>query len=415
MKIIIEFDSCWQTGFLGGDPNKSVSKKENDRSFIATSKTRGEKYQPITLDTVVGVLLRLIGEQRKLYQARLSDFYYFRDIEGTIDWTEKNEQSSKLDELMYLTNKSDDRCAQSSFLGVLDDDNPWFFSENSHLLWSILFLNKEQLIGFINSGNVNEIIERDCSPKNLISRINVLTNSKSTGGQVIRTRDKQIRDRQAEITKKENAVAGFVEKINKNPPKSESQKSKNNDRHHALVGDLELAREELEIFKEDASAVSFDKKISTMLEFLSKKFPDEKKLGEEYCKNGTIYPASLYSAALYIQAEHLLKSGCEVQFVKNSKNEIQIQGFSKRGFNGIRDWLNAMAGGRKKAVGTPCIVQKHSGKLEIELRLDSTKDRGIINPKISRADEISKLIENAGVSSFYLGKKGLAYVSNIRV
>ena len=152
-----------------------------------------------------------------------------------------------------------------------------------------------------------------------------------------------------------------------------------------------------------------------MLEFLSKKFPDEKKPGEEYCKNGIIYPTSLYSAALYIQAEHLLKSGYDVPFVRNKKNEIQIQGFSKRGFNGIRDWLNTMAGGRKKAVGTPCMVQKHSGELEIELKLDNTKDRGIINPNLSRAEEILELIENAGVSSFYLGKKGLAYVSNIRV
>ena len=30
-----------------------------------------------------------------------------------------------------------------------------------------------------------------------------------------------------------------------------------------------------------------------------------------------------------------------------------------------------------------------------------------------KAKEIKTLIENAGVSSFYLGKKGLAYVTNI--
>jgi len=415
MKITIEFDSCWQTSFLGGDPNKPVCKKENARPFVATTKTRGEKYKAITLDTVMGILSRLIGEQRKLYQARSSDSYYFKDIEKTIIWSEKNEHSSQLDELMYLTNKSDDRCAQSSFLGVLDDKNPWFFSENSHLLWSILFLNSEQLIDFINNGKCNEIIERDCLPKSLISRINILTNSKSLDGKVIKTREKLINDRLIEIEKRQNAVAGFEDKIKKNPPKTESQKSKNSDRLRELIGDLELTKAELVIFKNDASAIFFEKKLKTMLDFLSDKFPDEKKLGEEYCKNGIIYPTSLYSAALYIQAEYLLKSGVDMQFIKNQKNEIQIQGFSKRGFNGIRDWLNSMAGGRKKAVGTPCIVKKSSGELEIELQLDNSKDIGIINPKLSRAEEISQLIENAGVSSFYLGKKGLAYVSNIRV
>jgi hypothetical protein len=50
------------------------------------------------------------------------------------------------------------------------------------------------------------------------------------------------------------------------------------------------------------------------------------------------------------------------------------------------------------------IMTKASGQLEISIEVD--RDKGL---------EIKTLIENAGVSSFYLGKKGLAYVSNIRV
>jgi hypothetical protein len=38
-----------------------------------------------------------------------------------------------------------------------------------------------------------------------------------------------------------------------------------------------------------------------------------------------------------------------------------------------------------------------------------------IDVDFAKGQEIKTLIENAGVSSFYLGKKGLAYVSNIRV
>ena len=50
------------------------------------------------------------------------------------------------------------------------------------------------------------------------------------------------------------------------------------------------------------------------------------------------------------------------------------------------------------------LMTKASGKLEITLDIDRDK-----------AKEIRTMIENAGVSSFYFGKKGLAYVSKIRV
>ena len=50
------------------------------------------------------------------------------------------------------------------------------------------------------------------------------------------------------------------------------------------------------------------------------------------------------------------------------------------------------------------LLSKASGKLEISLDIPKAKGR-----------EIKELIDNAGVSSFYLGKKGLAYVSKIRV
>lgn len=50
------------------------------------------------------------------------------------------------------------------------------------------------------------------------------------------------------------------------------------------------------------------------------------------------------------------------------------------------------------------MMTKASGQLEIIIDVD--REKGL---------EIKNLIECAGVSSFYLGKKGLAYVSSIRV
>ncbi|WP_354622582.1 type I-Fv CRISPR-associated protein Cas5fv [Psychromonas sp. MME2] len=353
MRITIEYDSCWQTGFLNGNPNKPISKKENDRAFVATSKTRGEKFQPITLDTVLGVLSRLIGDQRKLYQAKNSDFY-FDDIQNKINWLEHDNQSHKVEELMYLVNKSDDRCAQSSYLGVLEDDNPWFFSKNSHYLWSILFLTKHELINFILSKKMNGIGCVSCDPKSLISRINAISDSKSDLGAVLKTNDRLIQEHEFIINKKCEAVEKFNNKVKINPPKTPAQESKSQSQLMKLLSELNDAKNDLKVLVNDPLANEADTKLNTVISFLSQKFPDEKKLGEEYCKNGVIYPTSLYSAALYLQAEYLLKNGHESSFLLNSKGEIQIQGFSKRGFNGVRDWLNAMTGKRKKSVESCC-------------------------------------------------------------
>ncbi len=414
MKITIEFDSCWQTSFLDGDPNKVVNNKVNKREFIATTKTRGEKFQGITLNTILGVLSRLIGDQRKLCQAKQRDFY-FDDIVNQIRWFEYNDQDQLIDELIYLTNKSDSRCAQSSYLGVLDDDEPWFFTDNSHLLWSVLFLNKVELIDFIVGEKINNKLVNICDPKSLISRINEITNSKSDVGAVIKTFDRLIDEQKLIIDKKTNLVKKLREKIILKPAKTSIQKSKYQSQLIKLLSELNDANQDLEYLVNDSVIKDSNNKLNRAIKLLSEAYPDENKRGEEYCKNGIIYPSSIYSAALYLQAGYLLESGYDMKYLLNSKGKIQIQGFSKRGFNGIRDWLNSMTGKRKKSVGTPCIVNKHSGKLEINLGLDRQHYKGKFNKNISRAEELSELIENAGVSSFYLGKKGLAYVSNIRI
>jgi hypothetical protein len=423
MRILIEFDSCWKTSFLDDDTKKPIAKVSSKinkpsfdgymQKFVATSGTRGETPAPISLNTILGVLSRLIGDQRKLYQAKQSDNYYFSDLEDRITWNLTGPQS--INELMYLTNKSDDRCGQSSFLGVLNDDNPWFFARDSYLLWSVLFLTQKQLIEFILSKNINLITTDNCLPKNLIERVNKISDSKREEGEVLKTRDKLISEKQMLIVKKTKSLTDHHKKIKNSPPKTPAQQSKVKSQLAKLDSELKNAELSLDIFFKDAESLVFDTKLIKAIEFLSSKYPDDKKIGEEYCKNGMVYPMNLYSAALYLQAEYLLASGYNMSFLKNSKDEIQIQGFSKRGFNGIRDWLNAMTGKRKKEVGTPCMVEKHSGKLEIELRLDSKNDKGSITKDISRAEELAELIENAAVSSFYLGKKGLAYVARIRV
>ncbi|MDQ7002766.1 MAG: type I-Fv CRISPR-associated protein Cas5fv, partial [Ghiorsea sp.] len=93
-----------------------------------------------------------------------------------------------------------------------------------------------------------------------------------------------------------------------------------------------------------------------------------------------------------------------------------ISGISKRGFTKKDFMARFTTGDKKKIWGNPYIheefvkgvgkikhlMTKASGSLEINIDIDRSK-----------AKEIENMIESAGVSSFYLGKKGLAYVTNI--
>ncbi len=111
---------------------------------------------------------------------------------------------------------------------------------------------------------------------------------------------------------------------------------------------------------------------------------------------------SLYAVALYLQVERMRENNFNVEYYLKKNNEIQIQGFSKRSFNGVRDFLNKLAGNYNKTTGTPYPLIKANGQLIITLNIPRDK-----------AKELKQMIENAGVSSFYLGKKGLAYVTSI--
>ena len=407
MRINIEYDSCWQTGFLGDDVKKPISKINRScnfhaakgylQKFIATTQTKGERVTQITNNTVLGVLCRLIGDQRKLYQSKESKDFYFADIVDQINFEIQEGVKNTTQELMYLTNKSEDRCAQSNFLGVLKNDNPWFFSDNSVKFWSILFLDKEQLIDYILQDKSISDVKVDCSPKSLIRRINQLTNSKEDEGSVIKSKAKLITEVNLEIEKKEKLILSFTMRIKEKPPKTIKQKEKQNDKLNILNDDLLNLRNKLTSINEDIIIKKNDELLQKSISLLSNKFDNAK-----YLSNEVVYPMSLYAASLYLQAERLISEGVNLDFVKNTKGDISIQGFSKRGFNGIRDWLNRMTGSRKKAVGTPCIVQKQSGRLSILIDVDK-----------KRGEEIKKMIKDAGVSSFYLGKKGLAYVSQI--
>jgi hypothetical protein len=405
MKISIVYDSIWQTRFLGDDKKKPIkinsnTNKPSDKGFmqkfVATSKSKAEKPSPITKSTVLGVLCRLIGDQRKLYQAKQSSFYYFREIEDKITFETKPILTSN--ELSYLKNKSDDRCAPSQFLGVIPDNNPWFFSKESSKFWSVLFLDKHSLVKYILSDKPL-LIEVDCNPKILFARLESLSNTKGPYGSILQTKKHILINLSKEIEKQTSALNKKLEYGKIKPPKEGVARRKYDESVAVMIENLKILKNRYKEFDSDTTINEWDKKIDKLVNKLEKIFPKQ-----EYISNYSILPLRLYAVALYLQADRLIKNGHNLDYMKNKKGEIQIQGFSKRGFNGIRDWFNPMTGKRKKSVGTPCNIQKQSGALEIII--DISKDE---------AKRLRDMIKDAGVSSFYLGKKGLAYVEDIKV
>ncbi len=344
MQITIAYDSSWRNSFLSDDADNNQPIPNNGRKYIAsiTALKNKKNYleKNISLNTVMGVLNRLIGDQRKLYKSRLDEEYYFAHIEGKVTHKDYPEYTQ---EMVYLRNISsgikDD--PTTTFTGAIKVNDPILNSEYSNELWGVLVLNLDELFDFIVKDSVvNKIIEMD--PLYLASTMDDL---------------------------------------------SKLKKMKN-------------------------SGI-----VASCINILETKFPyvvkNETKHGY-LDKDGFAEIKRFYFAALYIQLERL---GKKYDMSSAITSTGVMKGISKRNFT-KKDFIEKYTTGRKKILfGNPYIhdaygkggktrslMTKASGKLEIYL--DISKER---------AKEIRSMIRDAGVSSFYLGKKGLAYVEEIKV
>jgi hypothetical protein len=280
----------------------------------------------------MGILNRLIGDQRKLYQARNQPAYYFADIEPLVRFEDKQEVSNN--EIVYIRNMTGST-DQNAFTGAIKTDDVIFSSDYSSEFWGVLALDFTELCDFIIDDNspVTKTIQAD--PLSIIGRLEVLN--------------------------KEKAVA-----------------------HEERVAETKAV--------------------------LNTPYPDT-----EYLDNkGNIKPIMFYCSGLYLQLERLKQKGYNMDSAKTKVGGIS--GISKRGFT-KKDFMDKFTTGGKKTIwGNPYIrkafvkgegetismLTKASGQLEINIAVNRDKAR-----------EIEKMINDAGVSGFYLGKKGLAYVSYI--
>ncbi len=334
MKITINYEASWRNSFLDGNNNEPIPKK--GRGFIGSGQKldKAENFiqRKVTLDTVMGILNRLIGEQRKLYQARQTENYFFKDLEDSIAFQDIPRINNH--EIVYIRNMTGST-DQNSFTGAIKVNDPIFTSDYSQAFWGLLALDFDELCEFIiDDTPITKIVQTE--PLAIITRL---------------------------------------EKLNKEKPVADE-------------GIVQRARTTL-----------------------NTRYPDAQYLDSK----DRVRPIMFYCSGLYLQMNRL-----EQQYDMSSAKTKSggISGISKRGFT-KKDFMDRYTTGKKKRVwGNPymrkervkgegeivSLLTKASGQLEINLNIEQDK-----------AKELKNMIDNAGVSSFYLGKKGLAYVSGIRL
>ncbi len=336
MRINIEYEASWRNSFLDPTTSNNEPLPKNGRKFIGsmTNLKNASNYisRQVTIDTVMGVLNRLIGDQRKLYQSRSSENYYFRDIEPNIRFEDKPEHVNN--EVTYIRNTTGST-DQNSYTGMVKVNDPVFTSDYSRALWSVLAMDMEELCQFILTG-------RDCEKT---------------------------------IEPDPLAIISQLEALNK------------------------------------IKAMPNEGEVLAAYTLLSKSFEKFKGIN----KKGEVLPISLYCSALYLQMDRL-SNIYDLSLAKTKSGGLS--GVSNNGFT-KKDFMSRYTTGEKKRIwGNPYmreefvkgegktkhLLTKASGRLEI--KLDVTREQAV---------QLQEDIERAGVSSFYLGKKGLAFVSDIRV
>jgi hypothetical protein len=342
MRISIKYEASWRNSFLDGSNNEPLPK--GGRTFVGSMTKLNERdnqgdysnfiKREITIDTVMGILNRLIGDQRKLYQSRKSSNYFFWGLEENISFKDRQDTDHSFsNEIVYIRNM-EGNTDQNSFTGMIKADDPVFTSHYSSEFWGVLELDIENLSKLVLDQNYKVKTLTQFDPVSVLEKLEELKKLK------------------------------FI--------------------------DLVLVKNTFDV--------------------LEKCFPDE----DYTIKDQKVKPLELYCSALYLQFSRL-------SVIHDMSSAMAprggISGISKRGFT-PKDFMVRYTTGSKKPIwGNPyqlkerrkgegeavSLLIKASGTLDIFLDISDDK-----------AAVLKQMIDEAGVSSFYLGKKGLAYVDVIR-
>lgn len=332
MKVELEYVSSWRNSFLQGSNNEPLPKKGRNYvgSMTELSKDGNFINREVTIDTVMGLLNRLIGDQRKLYQSRSDTSYFFKNTESLVQW--EDTPFAENEEIVYIRNTKGSH-DQNSFTGMIKTNSPAFSFDKASDLWGILFLDIDSLFQFLKSDNYIKPIKVIYDPISIIERL--------------------------EFLNKEKAI----------------------DPDPIIMNTL--------------------KKEFSEIEYLDKK--------------NKIKPISLYCSALYLKLNNLTPTVDLEGVISKAGN---LTGISKKGFT-KKDFMNAHTTGDKKIIwGNPFVKEsmiKGEGRTKTFLTKASGKLTINLDIHLDKAKELRDMIDNAGVSSFYLGKKGLAHITKITI
>lgn len=337
MRIMIEYESSWRNSFLDGTNDEPLPK--NGRNFVAsmTELKKPENYfaREVSKSTVMGVLNRLIGDQRKLYQSRqcYEDVpYYFEDVESKVTFIDKPTAINT--EIAYIRNLKGST-DQNSFTGMIKVNDPIFQSDYSHEFWSILALDIDELCNFIIDGT--------------------------------------LADKPMELTP--FGILNYLEEIKSTKP------------------------------------VVPEGRIKVASDILSAMFDKYKPLNKK--EQQLLLP--MYCSALYLQMSKLEE---KLNVIMPKASRGGISGISNNGFTPKNFMDTYVTGGQKLIYGNPYVREEYikgEGKIKHTLKKASGTLEVILDIDFDSACELKQLINDAGVSCFYLGKKGLAYVSDIDI
>ncbi|SFQ06473.1 hypothetical protein SAMN05216419_10543 [Nitrosomonas cryotolerans] len=346
MRITIKYEAAWQNSFLDGSNNEPLPK--SGRGFVGSmtnlSKRDSEgQYsnfieRKISKNTIMGILNRLIGDQRKLYQAKQDQSYFFMGIEDQISFENSHDRSKPINtEMVYIRNITGST-DQNAFTGMIKATDPAFSSVFSGQLWGVLHLELCDVLKLINDPGYTINNNAGFDPLTVINQFELL--------------------------------GGFK--------------------------DIDVTGE-----------------VEATLDVLKLNYPD---INYELTAKGQIKPIILYCSALYLQIGRLEKSGYDLSTIVTKKGGLS--GISKRGFT-LKDFMDRYTTGSKKKIwGNPYLLkEKRKGEGEVTSLL--TKANGTLEIQLDipqeKAQQLKDMIEAAGVSSFYLGKKGLAYIDSLRI
>jgi hypothetical protein len=331
MYLRIPFDSKWGNSFLGGDNNKPLPK--NGRDYIASTsnmKKNPENYirKDVSIHTTMGILNRLIGDQRKLFQSRSEPNYFYADIEDKVTFNIADLCVSEEVARLSNGNKSSDPTAS---IGLVDDRHPLIEAEEAGALWAPLMADIDTLCDYISHDTTLEPFP-DLTFDTLYNKL---------------------------------------------------------------------------LERKAAKNVVISNKVSHAIEILQKAYPST-----DYLVKDKLNSQAMYMSAVYISLNKLSETVDTDDWLTPTKvlPGLAKKTFTEKGFNAF------FAKGSKKQYSNP-YIQKTYGKDAVNHLLHKSSGTLEINIEIpsKKALEIKRMIENACVTSFCVGKKGVAYLDKISI